>query len=218
MGKLFHIDSPAVQKLARIWDLITLNLLWILCSIPIVTAGAATAAMYCVIFRQLEEGETSVVKPFFRAFKENFRQGTILWLLIAVIGGILCFDGFFLLGQQGTIILLAVPLVLLALLLAVGNTYGFAILARHSTTIKAALRNAYLLMLLELIPTLLLVVVNTVPWVCIFFLPDIFLRTAIFWLLLGSALPAYINGKVLLHIFKKHQAKETAEEINNDDM
>lgn len=207
MGKLFRLDSPAVLKLSRLWDLITLNLLWLLCCIPVITAGAATTAMYRVIFRQLEEGETSVVKPYFQALKENFRQGTLFWLIIAVVGGILCFDGWFLLGQTGQITLLTIPLVLMALLLAVGNAYGFAILARYRTTIKVALRNAYLLMILELIPTLLLIVVNTLPWVCMLLLPDIFLRTALFWLLLGGSLPAYINGKLLLHIFKKRQAE-----------
>ena len=213
MGNLFHIDSPAMKKLARLWDLIILNLLWTICSVPLVTAGAATAAMYRVIFRHLEEGETSVVKPYFQAFKENFRQSTLLWLMIAVLGGVLCFDGLFLLSNQGSITLLTIPLALLALLLAIGNAYGFAILARYRTTIRAAMRNAYLLMFLELIPSLLLVVVNTLPWVCFFLLPDIFLRTAFFWLLLGSTLPAYLNGKLLLYIFKKHQAEEQSEDI-----
>lgn len=207
MGNLFHPDSPVIKKLARLWDLMALNLLWLICSIPLITAGAATTAMYRVIFRQLEEGETSIVKTYFQAFKENFRQGTLLWLMIAVVGGVLCFDGWFLLGQKGKIALLWAPFVLLALLLGVGNAYGFAILARYRTTIQAALRNAYLLMFLELISTLLLVVVNTVPWVCMLLLPDVFLRTALFWLLLGGSLPAYINGKLLLHIFKKRQAE-----------
>ena len=207
MGNLFHLDSPAIKKLARLWDLITLNILWLLCCVPLITAGTATTAMYRVVFLQLEEGETSVLKPFFRAFKENFKQGTLFWLFVAVVGGVLCFDGWFLLGQTDEITLLWIPLALLALLLAVGNAYGFAILARYHTTIKAALRNAYLLMILELIPTLLLIVVNTIPWVCMLLLPDIFLRTALVWLLLGGSLPAYINGKHLLHIFKKRQAE-----------
>ena len=80
MGNIFRWDSPVVQKIAMAGNLVILNILWILCSLPLITAGAATTALYYVIFQYQTADETAVIKPFFRAFFKNFKQSTLLWI------------------------------------------------------------------------------------------------------------------------------------------
>ena len=67
MNTLFSIDSPLGQKLTLMSNLVLLNLLWILCSLPVITMGAATSAMYHVIFLYITNQDDAAIKPFFKA-------------------------------------------------------------------------------------------------------------------------------------------------------
>ena len=55
MGKLFNLDSPVMQGLSKVADLIVLNLMTVLCSLPVITAGAARAALYDAVTRMLQD-------------------------------------------------------------------------------------------------------------------------------------------------------------------
>ncbi len=103
MQSLFSLDSPIMRAMSRLADLVGLNLLFLLTSIPIFTIGPGLAAMYTVVFRMGTSREHGVVKPYFRAFAANFRQGTVLWLLVlvAVIGTLV--DINVLLGLAGAL-------------------------------------------------------------------------------------------------------------------
>ena len=84
MGAIFSPDSKFMQAMARIADLVILNLLFLVSCIPLVTIGAASAALYTVCFRIGTDREQGVCRSYFRAFRENFRQGTILWLILVL--------------------------------------------------------------------------------------------------------------------------------------
>ena len=93
MGGLFNYDNPMWRFVGRIWDLFILNILWIVCSIPIVTFGASTTAMYyCTMKIARDRDSGGVFSMFFHSFKDNIIQSTIIWVIMAVIGGILFFD------------------------------------------------------------------------------------------------------------------------------
>ena len=88
MKGIFGFDSPVMQKLALLTNLILLNFLWIICSLPIITMGAATTAMNSVIFQYLDSGNDAVIKPFFKAFVSNFRQSTLIGLPLSLLAEI----------------------------------------------------------------------------------------------------------------------------------
>ena len=71
-----------------------LNLLWFICCIPIVTAGASTTALYYVTLKMVKDEESGLTRAFFHSFKENFRQGTIIWLILLAAGIVLGIDGY----------------------------------------------------------------------------------------------------------------------------
>ena len=88
---LFNYDNPVWRFIGKLGDLIILNVLWIVCSIPIFTIGASTTAVYYVTLKMVRDEEDSTIKSFFRSFKSNFKQATAIWLILLAAGAVLAF-------------------------------------------------------------------------------------------------------------------------------
>ena len=86
---LFNYDNPVWRFIGKLGDLIILNVLWIVCSIPIFTIGASTTAVYYVTLKMVRDEEDSTIKSFFRSFKSNFKQATAIWLILLAAGAVL---------------------------------------------------------------------------------------------------------------------------------
>ena len=82
-------DNIVVRALGKIFDLMCLNILWLVCSIPVITVGASTTALYTVVLKMVKNEEGYILKDFLKAFKSNFKQSTIAWIMILMIG-IIC--------------------------------------------------------------------------------------------------------------------------------
>ena len=91
---IFSYESRFSQVLLKISSSCWLNLLWMICSLPVVTCGAATAALYSVTLKMCDDTDYRITSQFFRAFRENFTQATRLWLIMLGIGMILGVDGY----------------------------------------------------------------------------------------------------------------------------
>ena len=85
MKSLFNLDNPFMQFLSRVADLMLLNVMLILLSLPVFTAGAALAALHRVCQNMVFETDSGVFRPFLRAFRDNFRQATLVWLAELVV-------------------------------------------------------------------------------------------------------------------------------------
>ena len=88
-------NSPVIAFLNKMTDLILLNVLWILCCLPVITAGAATTAAYYVSITSIRCGDGYVIKRFFASPKKNLRQSTPVWLAILFFGLIMTADMLF---------------------------------------------------------------------------------------------------------------------------
>jgi uncharacterized membrane protein YesL len=119
-----------------------LGALWLLCSLPIVTCGASTMAMYTVFMSHIIHGRKELVKPFFTAFKENFKNATILWLIVFPAMALFTVDAFYYLHLSGSIIfhrvIGIVMLCLLAIVIMV-SCYAFPMMALYNNTVKGTL-------------------------------------------------------------------------------
>ena len=82
MGGMFDVDSPVMNVLNKIMNLMILNLCFVAGCIPVVTAGAAMTALYSVNLKMVRNEEAYIFSSYWRAFKENFRQSTVCWLLL----------------------------------------------------------------------------------------------------------------------------------------
>jgi len=79
-------DNIVVIALNRIGDVIIANLLFLLCSIPLVTIGPSLTALYHCMLRIVKGNEDKVTKTFFRALRQNFVQSLIAWLALVIVG------------------------------------------------------------------------------------------------------------------------------------
>ena len=92
MNNIFNPDNKFFSFMGRVADLMILNLLCIVCCIPVVTAGPAIAAMYYITLKMARNEESYVVKGFFHSFKQNLKQGIVIQIIMLLLGIVLAFD------------------------------------------------------------------------------------------------------------------------------
>lgn len=92
MNKLFGMDSPLMGALMKIGDLLCLSVLWLVLSLPIVTIGASSSALYAAVYHCLRRSKPGLWKHFWNAFRENFKRSTLAWLIELAILALLALD------------------------------------------------------------------------------------------------------------------------------
>lgn len=133
MKKSTGIDNPFFRTMGKIGDLVIVNLLWLLCSLPVITIGASTLGLFTVVNKIAAGEDYRPAADFFKAFKRDFKQGTALWLVVA-LGSIAGVAGMKTAAAQDTMFtgILAAASFLLLLGMACCGCWGFALLARFS--------------------------------------------------------------------------------------
>lgn len=141
--RFFSVDSPIYKFMTRLFDMFKLNLMWMICSLPIVTMGAATTAAYTITLKMVNDEEGYIAGPFWEAFKDNLKKGSILGIiqLVALYAIYLDFQ-FFQMANRYNIMFLIVG-VMAVFLLFMHMIYAFPLLARYENTVINTLRNSY---------------------------------------------------------------------------
>ena len=144
--RIFQADSPLMEGLSKITDLVILNLAVMVCCLPIITAGAAITGMHYVLLKMVRNEEGYILRSYFKSFKENFLQATGMWLIFLAVG--IAFGLDLRLTGPGAEVSLQLPAVFRGLLIAAGiyifaiYLYAFPLLARFQNTVFGTLRNA----------------------------------------------------------------------------
>ena len=205
MHNLFHYENPFIQFLVRVGDLMILNLLFILCSLPVVTLGASLTALHRVTQNMLFEQEEPLLKAFFRAFRQNFKQSTLAWLVeLVVIVSLVCdvllvmayFDGGL---AKAMYILVAV----LAILVAGVFSYLMPLIARYENGMRQQVNNAVVLAIIKLPKTIILVLMNLLPVILLLISVPVFVQTLIFWVIIGFAFVSFLTSSILKPVFQE---------------
>jgi len=192
-------------------DVIVLSVLWSICSIPIVSIGAASAAMYRAMFGLLE-GEGKLYRRFFYALRENWKQATVLWFLYALIGVLLYFNIYA--ASTGVLPGAEVMLICNGVIAAVWLltiVYVFALEARFSGTLLVRLRSAAVLSIKRLPWSLLLIVLLLLPVLTWLFLTDLFWRTVVIWPLCGFGILFWVSTAIIRRLYLQEQKNEMCE-------
>lgn len=139
--KFFSVDSPLYRFISRLWDLVQLNFLWLLCSLPIVTVGASSVAACSVALKMAEDTEGYIAKSFFKAFKENLKCGIPLGILgmVAVYAVYLDFQFWGATESVGFLIMGIIAVFVFTM----GFIYAFPLMARYENTLVKTLKNSY---------------------------------------------------------------------------
>ena len=138
----FGIDGGFYRFICRFIDLVKLNLLWLLCSLPIVTIGASTVAAYSVALKMVDDEESYIARSFFKAFKENFRQGTVLGIIFLAATYAIYLDyEINRVSVEGSMPLMVIG-ILSAFIYVTAMLYSFPLLARYENGIIATIQNS----------------------------------------------------------------------------
>lgn len=196
--KFFSADSPFYKFMQRLWDILQVNFFWVICSIPIVTIGASTAAAFKVCLHMVDDEEGYIAKEFFKGFKENWKQGTVLGLvsLIAVYAVYLDIQLFNAVEDNPMIFLIAA--ILSGILFAVCLLYAFPLMARYQNKLWKIFRNSFEICRRYAGRTLVLILVLAVELIVWFFN-----RTTLFiGFFIGPACLIYTIAGMSLRIFQ----------------
>lgn len=170
MGKIFDMDSPVMRVLNRVGDLLILNVLMIVCCIPVITAGAAFTAMHYVLLKIVRGEEGYLIRGFFKSFRSNFRQATLIWLLMLLVVAVYVGD-IWIFNYSGLVfpkpLIIAVAAVAFVLLMIA--VYVFPLQARFENSVKNTLKNAMLLAFANLPRTILMMACYILPLVLGYF-------------------------------------------------
>lgn len=213
MQRFFSMDNGLFRALNRISDLMILNLIFILCCIPVVTIGPALTGLYYVTLKIASNEEGYIVRGFFKSFKQNFRQGLIIWLILLAAGCVFGVDIFILIQTKTAfsnvllVIISATALVFLMVFL-----YIFPVLSRFENNIRATFKNSLIIAVADFPRTFVMMVITAAAVILTFWNSITLWYGLLVWILVGFSGLAFINSHFLNKIFAKYMPKEDASE------
>ncbi len=216
MKKFFDPDNPVMRALAALGDLLWLNILTMVCSIPVFTIGASLSAMHYVLLKSARGEEGYVTKSFFHAFRDNFRQATILWLIWLAVFAVIGTDLWLLRNNPDLFpkffhyIVYAAFVFLFMIFLWV-----FPLQMHFDNTIRMTLKNAALLAVANVPRTLLMTSVWVIPAAILFYVVPAYPVVLMF----GLTGPGFVNAKMVSPVFARFEPKqeETQDRSLQDD-
>lgn len=199
---MFKLDSPLMNFLNKIADIMILNILFLIFSIPFFTIGASFSAAYYMGFKMVKNEETYIVRGFWKAFKDNFKQGTVIWLLLAVVLGILTVD-FRIILYSGIEFAqwIRIAMIVVTFVILLGVMFLFPLQARFINPVKNTIKNAFLMALSHLPTAFLLIVIYAVPVIVLYFIP----QSLPILILLAFGAVIYLKSFLLLRVFKRYE-------------
>ena len=206
MNSIFAADSALSRFLSRVADLMILNVLFIATSLPVVTIGASLTALNFVALRFPNNESDSVVGDYFRSFRQNFRQATLIWGLLVLVGAVLAAWYVLVtnltLGAVAQLILLGIWYVI-ALAFASTALFVFPYLSRFEGTTREVLRNARLMSWRHPLATVTIVAIVGFGILITVFYPQL-TGYGLIWFLIGFAGFAVVEGLMFARVFRRY--------------
>ncbi|MCI8515734.1 MAG: DUF624 domain-containing protein [Hungatella sp.] len=203
LSGLFNYDNPVWRFIGKFWDVLIVNLLWFICSIPIFTVGASTTAMYYVTLKLARDEDEYTIRSFFKSFKENFRQSTVIWLIFLLTGLLLAFDVYYFIRMAAhstfRTVMISVFLAMVFIWMAM-FTYVFPLQARFYNPVKRTIFNSFFMAVRHVFHTIGMLAVDVaILFLSVSYIPQL----SIF----GVALIAFFNSYMLNNVFSRYMPK-----------
>ncbi len=207
MGKIFDLDSPVMRFLTRLADLMILNIATLVCCLPVITIGPALTAASYVAMKIKRREESYILRDFWKSFKMNFKQATIIWLILMVL--LLVFAGdiviLFYIPEVKIHIVIQIIVVLAGILVITELMWVFGVLAKFDNSVKNTMKNALLLGVSHPMKTILIAFVTGIMLFIFFNLPHLFLLLLFF----GFSFPIYFGAGRLNKVFRELENEYT---------
>jgi uncharacterized membrane protein YesL len=209
MGKFFNMDSPIMRFMTKVADIMILNLLFIVTSLPIITIGAAWTSLYYVSMKLIRDEEGGIVRGFFHSFRMNFRQATILWLGTVAVFAVLIAD-LLILARIDSPYAAAMNtgILILGIVFVMILQYLFPLVAKFDASLIQTLKNACLIAMGHLPKTVLMTAfVAGSAFISLYNGYTLPVASVIF-AFIGFGLIAFGNSAILVKIFDNYIPKE----------
>jgi uncharacterized membrane protein YesL len=206
MNGIFKMDGPLYRIGNIIYYLIVANFLWIIFSLPIFTVGASTTALFYVIGKVVRDDDPSTIKDFWKSFKLNFKQSTIIWILMLVIYGIIFINirNINILGNMSKFILPVQLAIFIELVIV--TIYIFPILSRYDMTTKDLIKTSFFIGNRHLLTTFLCILSLAAIIGLLYKIPGLFI-------LMPVSLYALCSSYLIKNIFKRYMPDEEKHEV-----
>ena len=199
MNYLFDPENRFWSFMNKIMDVLFIGILWFVVSLPVVTAGAALTALYQFTLKQADDEEGYVWRSFRRAFVKNFRQSTVLWLILLAAWAFLAADIYACLhmelpGMWRT--LCFGVLVCLGALLLLTSLYIFPLVSRYDRPVPIILKHSFIMAVGNLHVSVTVLVVYIAAAALTWFIPLLF---PVF-----AALGAFVSSYLFRYVFSRY--------------
>ena len=191
--KFFNLDSPLMQALNKLADLMWLNVLTMLCCIPVITVGPSLTAMHYMALKIVRNEEGYITRGFFKSFRENFKQGVAICLMLVGDFMIIAYSGLEF-SQFLQVVLLAIAIMVYFI-----SMFLYPVLAKFENTVLHTIRNALFVGVLQFPKTVLMMILNVLPLALLFLVHQ--LVPVVF--LFGLSIPAWLSAKLYNKFFQK---------------
>jgi len=188
--------------LGKVADLMILNLLFLITCVPIFTIGASLTALHYVTLRMVSDEDSAVSRDYLRSFKQNFRQATIIWLILITFALLITYDIRLVWNGAGYVnTVMKILSIIASVALVMVILYVFAILAKFHNSVKGTIRNAVAISLSAFPRTLSMFMLVAASVALTFYTETTVRWGLLFWLTFGFSAVAYFNSFLLKKTF-----------------
>lgn len=207
---IFSLDGMLMRFLTLIANILTLHFLWLIYSLPIITIGSSTTALYYTTMQLVRKQDGYIWRTFHKSFKENFRQSTLIWIGLLIFGFLFVTDlrfAMYLNNGIGKLMIVSCSFFLIPFLLI--SLYIFPVQAKFENRIFDNIKNALLMSIRHFPLSLILILIwGTLIFLGLFFRPFMGLM-----LCCGAGLSAYLTSGVFVMIFRKYLPEEVQHDL-----
>lgn len=206
MQNFFRSDAQPWAMMGRLADILILNILFIITSIPVITIGASLSALSYTCLKIWDNDAQSYITDYFYAFKQNLKQSTLLYLLHILIGAALSFLAYQIL-QNGADLLLYVCISVLRLFHIVIVLYSYFISARFENTIGNILLHSFVLSITHFGYSIAILSIAGIPLLCYVLIPQYMPLVFVAYAFVGIGMSFVLMGYFFHKIFAKYLPK-----------
>lgn len=206
MKKIFNLDSKFTIVFGNIVNLLILNVMFILTSIPLVSIGPSLVAMHHVTSKLARGDDVYIIKTYLKTFKENFNISIATWLLI-ILGGLIIYSNIsfvnYLSGIPYIFLFMVLAVVMIIYLILLSSIFYY--IARFNNSLKESIFNTIQISLVNLHYCVLLVLITIGPWIIILSTPITIITGIYFFTFGGFAFFSFVKSYILKFVYSKYE-------------
>ncbi len=201
---IFNMESSLMRTLARVADLMILNFITLICCIPVITAGAALTALHYMCLKMVRDEEGYLLKGYFKAFRENLKQATLLWILLLLAVGVIVTDvAVMYYAVIDFPFIIRIAILVMGIIVLCTSMYLFPMQAKFSNAIPQTIKNAFMASMIQFPKTLLMILMLFVA-PCVILVSERFVPLV---LLFFFSLHAYLSALLYNKFFQRMEER-----------